>query len=113
MACFSSAVDSDTAVSYKSDSTAPKVNVLIQAYDSAQSLAGDKVSPGTSVNLGGTEKQYAKFEITGEDANGIEGIRSGTPTSVGTGSKETVSKQSYTGTDSIVGSRSVLLKNKL
>ncbi len=74
----SAAVDCDSELLYKSDSTSPVIkNTLVQAY-SAQSEEGavdDQTNPGINLVLGGTSKRYAKFIITGEDANEIEGIR--------------------------------------
>ena len=70
------ATDNTSALSYRSDSTAPSIqNTLVQAYTSTKTSNGDQESPGTSLTLGGIEKQYAKFIITGYDANGIDGIR--------------------------------------
>jgi hypothetical protein len=72
----STAIDSASALVYKSDATAPTVSAQVKAYKSDASTAnGAAVSPGTNVTLGGTEKQYAEFIITGTDANGIAGIR--------------------------------------
>ena len=73
----SEAEDNSAVLSYKSDSTAPSItNTLIQAYKSdGVTKEGETASPGTSLALGGSEKQYAQFIITGYDANEIEGIR--------------------------------------
>ncbi len=80
----STAVDSSSALAYKSDGTSPTiVNTLVQAYDSGKTAygidssnpEGKQEAPGTSLVLGGTKKQYAKFLITAYDANGIDGIR--------------------------------------
>ena len=72
----STAEDNSSALTYNSDATAPTVSALLQAYKSdGTTKNGDEVSPGPSITLGGTEKQYAQFKITGSDANGIEGIK--------------------------------------
>ncbi|MCR5285736.1 MAG: hypothetical protein K6D95_09070 [Treponema sp.] len=75
---ISSAKESNiAAISYKSDATAPVVSAQLQAYKDAEgnTPVGDQVSPSASVNVGGSEKGYVKFTITGSDANGIDGFR--------------------------------------
>ena len=70
------AVDNSTAITYRSDSTSPSIsNTLVQAYDSTKTESGSPVAPGVSLYLGGSNKKYGKFVITGYDANGIEGMR--------------------------------------
>ncbi|WP_407427666.1 hypothetical protein, partial [Treponema sp.] len=72
----STAVDSSTALSYKSDATAPTIqNTQIQAYDSSKTENGTAAAPGTSLCVGGVNKKYIKMTVTGYDANGIDGIR--------------------------------------
>lgn len=68
--------DNATVITYNSDKTSPTISPLIQAYKSdGTTKSGDELSPGASVILGGIEKKYAQFIITGEDANGIKGLR--------------------------------------
>lgn len=70
------AVDNSSAITYRSDSTSPSIsNTLVQAYDSTKTESGSPVAPGVSLYLGGSNKKYGKFVITGYDANGIEGMR--------------------------------------
>ena len=70
------AVDNSSAITYRSDSTSPSIsNTLVQAYDSTKTESGSSVAPGVSLYLGGSNKKYGKFVITGYDANGIEGMR--------------------------------------
>ena len=69
------AVDNDSVLTYKSDSTAPSIaDTQIQAYDNNQAANGASVTPGTSLIVGGKDKQYVQFIIKGKDANGIEGM---------------------------------------
>ncbi|MCR5285171.1 MAG: hypothetical protein K6D95_06215 [Treponema sp.] len=74
------AADNSSAITYRSDSTSPSIsNTLVQAYydsdDSEKVESGSPVAPGVSLYLGGSNKKYGKFVITGYDANGIEGMR--------------------------------------
>ncbi len=72
----STAIDSASALVYKSDATAPSIqNILVQAYDSSKAENGAAAAPGTSLYAGGKNKRYVKFTVTGYDANEIDGIR--------------------------------------
>ena len=72
----STAKDASDALTYRSDATAPSItNTLVQAYDSTKAAKDAEIAPGTNLYVGGADKQFVKFTITGYDANEIEGIR--------------------------------------
>ncbi len=72
----STAEDASDALTYRSDATAPSItNTLVQAYDSTKAAKDAEIAPGTNLYVGGVDKQFVKFKITGYDANEIEGIR--------------------------------------
>jgi hypothetical protein len=67
--------DNGTAVTYKSDSTAPEIASGKVNYGSAAaSLTTTPVAMTTSLILGGTTNRYAQFVISASDANGIAGM---------------------------------------
>lgn len=69
------AADNDAVLTYRSDSTAPSIaDTQVQSYDNTQTSNGASVTPGTSLIVGGKDRQYVQFIIKGKDANGIEGM---------------------------------------
>ncbi|HAC32778.1 MAG TPA: hypothetical protein DCF70_09160, partial [Treponema sp.] len=69
------ATDNNAVLTYKSDSTAPSIaDTQVQSYDNTQTSNGTSVTPGTSLIVGGKDRQYVQFIIKGKDANGIEGM---------------------------------------
>ena len=65
----SDANSNDTAISYKSDATSPRIQTTnVQAYKATTGADSDKTGTQDPVSastvLGGTEKRYSKFEIT-------------------------------------------------
>ncbi|MBR1535589.1 MAG: hypothetical protein IJ630_01470 [Treponema sp.] len=69
------ATDNSSVLTYKADSTSPSVSsISVISYNSSKESNEDSTAPSTSLVLGGSEKQYAQFIITGSDENGIAGM---------------------------------------
>ena len=76
----SDAISNTEEVSYKSDATSPRIQTTkVQAYKATTGADSDKIGTKDPVSastvLGGTQKRYAKFEITAFDENDISEIR--------------------------------------
>lgn len=69
-------LDNSTFITYKSDKTSPQIqHTKVQAYNTSKATTGSKEPVSAATILGGTNKKFAKFEITAYDANEISEIR--------------------------------------
>ena len=69
-------VDNSTFITYKSDKTSPQIqNTKVQSYNTSKTATGSKEPVSAATILGGTNKKFAKFEITAYDANEISEVR--------------------------------------
>mgnify|MGYP002624449382 CR=1 FL=1 len=66
--------DNANGIAYSVDGSSPEVktaDVTAYADEGGTTAYGEKETVGTSVNLGGTRKRYARFVFTAADANGV------------------------------------------